>query len=115
MTEKIMKDKKTDWDERVANMRPEFLSGALMAGATTWWSTLTECQQEVGRFLTGRLEKDAEAIRQTLSCRDWTEALDIQARWMEETLRDYNAEMSKLTGLYAKTLTSTVREERRRS
>ena len=79
------------------------------------WSTMTECQQEVGRFLTGRLEKDAEAIRQTLSCRDWTEALGIQARWMEEILRDYNAEMSKLTGLYAKTLTSTVREERRRS
>ena len=52
---------------------------------------------------TGRLEKDAEAIRQTLSCRDWTVARDIQARWMEETLRDYNAEMSKLTGLYAKT------------
>jgi hypothetical protein len=34
---------------------------------------------------------------------------------MEETLRDYNAEMSKLTGLYGNTLTSTVREERRRS
>ena len=29
-----MKDKNTGWDERVANMRPEFLSGALMAGAT---------------------------------------------------------------------------------
>ena len=35
MAERIMKDKNTGWDERVANMRPEFLSGALMAGATT--------------------------------------------------------------------------------
>ena len=110
-----MKDKKTGWDERVANMRPEFLSGALMAGATTWWSTMTECQQEVGRFITGRLEKDAEAIRQTLSCRDWTVARDIQASWLEETFRDYNAEMSKLSGLYVKTMASTVREERRAS
>ena len=39
----------------------------------------------------------------------------VSKPWMEEILRDYNAEMSKLTGLYAKTLTSTVREERRRS
>jgi hypothetical protein len=54
-------------------------------------------------------------MRQTLSCRDWSVALDIQARWVEETLRDYNAEMSKLAGLYAKSASSTVREERRRS
>ena len=110
-----MQDRNSIRDEQVTNMRPEFLSGALVAGAETWWSTMAECQQEMGRFITGRLEKDAEALKQTLSCRDWAVALDIQARWVEETLRDYNAEMSKLTGLYAKSASSSVREERRRA
>ncbi len=76
---------------------------------------MAECQQEVGRFVSDRLAKDGEAMRQALSCRDWTVALDIQARWVEETLRDYNAEMSKLAGLYAKSAASTVRDERRRA
>jgi hypothetical protein len=61
------------------------------------------------------LAKDGEAIREILTCRNWTDALDVQARWVDETLRDYNAEMSKLTGLYAKAAPSRVQEERRRS
>ena len=88
---------------------------AFLAGAKTWWSTMTEYHQEVGRFVSDRLVKDAEVMRQTLSCRDWTQALDIQARWVDETLRDYNAEMRKLTGLSVKAASSAVAEERRHS
>ena len=93
----------------------EFPTRALVAGAETWWSTMAECQRELGQFISDRLVKDGETIRQTLSCRNWTDALDIQAKWVDETLRDYNAEVSKLTGLYAKAAASAVREERRRS
>ena len=88
---------------------------ALMTGVETWWSTMAECQHEIGRFVSDRLVKDAEVMRQTLSCRDWTQALDMQAKWVDETLRDYNAEMSKLAGLYAKNAASAVRGERRSS
>ena len=104
-----MQDKNTARDERT---QPEFTTGAL-AGAETWWSTMTEYQREVGQFISDRLAKDAEAIRQALSCRDWAAALEIQSRWMDETLRDYSEEMKKLTGLYAKTTASSVRERHR--
>ena len=104
-----MQDKSTVRDERA---RYEFSTGPL-AGAETWWSTMTEYQREVGQFISDRLAKDAEAIRQALSCRDWTTALELQGRWVDETLRDYSEEMKKLTGLYAKTTASSVRERHR--
>ncbi len=55
-----MLDKNTVRDERVTNIRQEFPTGALVAGAETWWSTLTEYQQEVGQFVSDRLAKDSE-------------------------------------------------------
>ncbi len=70
-------------------------------------------QREVGQFISDRLAKDAEAIRQALTCRDWAAALEIQGRWVDETLRDYSEEIKKLSGLYAKTTASTVRERDR--
>jgi hypothetical protein len=106
---------KTASDERVTNLQTGLDTTALMTGVETWWSTMAQCQQELGGFVADRLAKDGEAMRQALSCRDWSVALDIQARWVEETLRDYNAEMSKLAGLYVKSASSTVREERRRA
>lgn len=102
-------------EESVTNLRAEFPSRALMVGAETWWSTMTEYQQEVGRFISDRLNKDGETVRQTLACGNWTDAVGIQARWVEEAVRDYNAEISKLTGLYAKRAASAVRDERRSS
>ena len=100
--------------ERVTTSRTGLDIKALMTGAGTWLSTMAECQKEVGQFITDRLEKDAESIRQTFSCRNWAAALELQGRWVDETLRDYSAQMSKFTGLYAKGAASTVREERRR-
>ena len=86
---------------------------ALMTGAETWFSTMTEYQRGVGQFISDRLAKDAEAIRQALSCRDWTAALEVQGRWVDETLRDYSEEITKLTGLYTKTTAPTIRERHR--
>jgi hypothetical protein len=37
----------------------------------------------------------------------------VQAKWVDETIRDYGEGMKKLTGIYAKHAASTVREERR--
>jgi hypothetical protein len=101
--------------ERVTTPRTGLDTKALMTGAETWWSTMAESQQEVGRFLSDRLAKNSEAMQETLSCRNWTEAFDVRAKWADEALRDYTGEMSKLSGLYAKSAASTVREERRHS
>jgi hypothetical protein len=113
--EKIMAHQHTAAQERVTSVRTEFPSRALMAEAETWWSTMAEYQQEVGRFISDRLNKDGEAVRLTLACGNWTDAIGIQARWVEEAMRDYNSEMSKLSGLYAKGAASAVREDRRSS
>ena len=104
-----MQDKNTVRDERTRHEVPT----ALLAGPEAWWSTITEYQHEVGQFISDRLAKDAEAIRQTLTCRDWAAALEIRGRWVDETLRDYSEEMKKLTGIHAKTTASTVRERHR--
>jgi hypothetical protein len=74
---------------------------------------MAECQEEVGRFVSDRLAKDGEALRQSLTCRDWTEAVDVQARWFEETLRDYNTEMRKLTELFSNATSPAVQDNRR--
>ena len=34
--------------------------------------------------------------REMMACRNLADVVAIQSRWMEETLRDYNAEMGKL-------------------
>jgi len=58
-----MQDKSTVRDERA---RYEFSTGTL-AGAETWWSTMTEYQREFGQFTSDRLAKDAEAASPELS------------------------------------------------
>jgi hypothetical protein len=101
--------------DRLPNSRGDLGSNTLTASAETWWSTLTEYQREVGRFISDRLSKDGEAIRETLTSRTWSDVLDVQSRWVDETLRDYDAEMSKLTQLYAKGAGAPAREDRHRS
>jgi hypothetical protein len=98
-------------DNTVTNLRAELPNRALLAGAQTWWSAVAECQQEMAHFISDRLAKDGEAIRDALTSRTWSDALAVQARWVDETMRDYNAEMTKLTKLYTKAAASTVRRE----
>jgi hypothetical protein len=107
-------ENKTTSNERGTTVHDGLATQAFGMGAEIC-STMADYQREVERFASDRLAKDGEAMRQTLSCRDWTGVFDIQARWVEETLRDYNAEMSKLTGMYAKSTASAVRDEHRRS
>lgn len=58
-----------------------------------------------------RLAKDGEAIKDTLSSRNWSDALAVQARWVNETIRDYNAEVAKLIVFYSKAAASVARRE----
>ena len=98
-------------DHTVTTLRAELPNRALLDGAQTWWSTVAECQQEVAHFVSDRLAKDGEAIKDTLSSGNWSDALAVQARWVDETIRDYNAEITKLTKLYTKVAASAARKE----
>ena len=80
-------------------------SGRALANATeTWFAASTECQREMMSFVSMRLEKDAETTREMMGCRNLADATAIQSRWMEETLRDYNAEMGKLMTIFTKSV-----------
>ena len=78
-------------------------SGKALANvAETWFVTVAECQREMIGFVSMRLEKDGETTREIMGCKNPTEVAAIQSRWIEETLRDYNSEMSKLMDLCTK-------------
>jgi hypothetical protein len=85
-------------------------SGRAVANAAgTWFAAAAECQREMMGFVSMRLEKDAETAREMTGCRNPADVSAIQSRWMEETLRDYNAEMSKLMTIFAKSVNGGVR------
>jgi Phasin protein len=79
-------------------------SRALANATETWFAAATECQREMMRFVSMRLEKDAETTREMMGCRSPADVAAIQSRWVEETLRDYNSEMGKLMTIYTKSV-----------
>jgi Phasin protein len=72
---------------------------ALAKAAETWFAASAECQREMMGFMSMRLEKDGETAREMLGCKNPADATAIQSRWIEETLRDYSSEMTKLMTL----------------
>ena len=85
-------------------------SGRALANATeTWFAAATECQREMMSFMSMRVEKDGETAREMLGCRNLADATAIQSRWLEETIRDYNSEMTKLIGIYTKSVNGSAR------
>jgi hypothetical protein len=96
------------FESTVTSLRAESPSRTLLDGAQTWWSTVAECQQEVAHFVSARLAKDGDAIKDTLTSRNLPDALAVQARRVEETMRDYTAEVTKLTGIYTKAASSAA-------
>jgi Phasin protein len=80
-------------------------SGRALANATeTWFAAATECQREMMTFVSMRLQKDTETTREMMGCRILADVTAIQSRWVEETLRDYNSEMSKLMTICTKSI-----------
>ena len=55
-----------------------------------------------------RLEKDCEAARAVMACKNLSDMASIQSRWMDETLRDYHAEITKLMSICTKSANSSV-------
>ncbi|GEO13770.1 phasin family protein [Microvirga aerophila] len=77
---------------------------ALANAAETWFAAAAECQREMMSFVSMRLEKDADTTREMMGCRNPADMTAIQSRWVEDTLRDYNAEMGKLMTILTKSV-----------
>ena len=73
---------------------------SMIPGAETLMASFAASQREMLEFVSMRLEKDGEVFRELTACRNWTDALTVQSRWVQETMRDYTAEASKLLALY---------------
>ena len=85
---------------------------ALAKAAETWFAASAECQREMMGFMSMRLEKDGETAREMLSCKNPADATAVQSRWIEETLRDYSSEMTKLMTLCNRAVNGRGRPER---
>jgi hypothetical protein len=79
-------------------------SQALAKATETWFAATVECQREMMSFMSMRVEKDGETAHEILGCRNLADATAIQSRWLEETVRDYNSEMTKLMTIYTKSV-----------
>jgi hypothetical protein len=77
---------------------------ALVKATETWFAATVEYQREMMSFMSMRVEKDGETAREILGCRNLADATAIQSRWLEETVRDYNSEMTKLMTIYTKSV-----------
>jgi len=79
--------------------------GRALANATeTWLNAAAECQREMMSFMSMRLEKDGATTREMMACRNLADVAAIQSQWIEETLRDYNSEMTKLMAICSKSV-----------
>ena len=84
---------------------------SLARATESWLAATVECQKELTAFVSMHLGKDGEALRAIIGCKNPADATMIQSRWVEETLRDYGTEMTKLMSLYS---ASKTRERQRR-
>jgi hypothetical protein len=52
-------------------------------------------------FVAQRLEKSSDAFRDFGQCTTMADAVQVQVRWAQETIRDYGAEITKLVAMWA--------------
>jgi hypothetical protein len=74
-------------------------SQAMIRATEALVAATAECQHEMISFMSARLEKDGNAVREMMGCKNLTDALSIHSHWMEETLQDYNAAVTKLIAI----------------
>ena len=79
-----------------------------------WWSVAGACQREILEFVSRRLEKDGITIRQVMTAKDWPGRLTVQSQWLEDTMRDYGEEATKVIAICGR-LSDPERHATRRS
>ena len=59
-------------------------------------------QSEMLDFVSHRLSKASEAVRELSQCRSWEEASGVHSKWIEGTLTDYSAQSTKVAAINVK-------------
>jgi hypothetical protein len=72
--------------------------------AEAWFAATTVYQREMTGFVSMRLQKDGDAVREMMGCKNPADVAVIHSRWVEETLRDYNSEITKLMTIFTKSV-----------
>jgi hypothetical protein len=69
---------------------------------TNWLETVSECQRELMDFVSERLAKDNDTVRQIMASKSPADAFEAQSRWAQQTVADYSAETSRILAICAK-------------
>ena len=83
--------------ERAFGQAGDYLPQTGIIGA----EAVTEAQREISDFIAKRLAKDSDAIRNLGQCTTMADAVQVQLRWAQETMRDYGTEMTKLIAIWS--------------
>jgi len=83
--------------ERAYGKASDYLPQTGIMGA----EAVAEAQREITSFIAQRLEKDSDAVRDIGQCTTMADAVQVQIRWAQETMRDYGAEITKLVSMWA--------------
>jgi hypothetical protein len=76
---------------------------AWMTTATAaWWAKGSEHQSEMLDFMSHRLSKASEAVRELGQCRSWEDASGVHSKWFHDALTDYSAQSTKVAAINVK-------------
>ena len=83
-------------------------------GTEAWWATASQRQSERLDFMSHRLSKDSDAVRQLGQCRSWEDASGVHSKWLHETVNDYAAEATKVMAINVKQVGDAAQDRRPR-
>ena len=86
----------------------------MAAGTEAWWARGSEHQSEMLDFMSHRLSKASEAVREFGRCRSWEDASSVHSKWIEGALTDYSAQSTKLAAINVKQGADAVQKRQRR-
>jgi Phasin protein len=95
------------------DQKPIAASGrALVDNMEVWLATTRDCQHRMSNFMSSRLAKDGEAMREILACRNPVEAMAVHARWVQEAVQDYLSEMTEMVAIYTRQRSDSANKKR---
>ena len=71
-------------------------------GREAWWATAAAHQSEMLDFMSHRLSKASEAARELGQCRNAEDASGVHSKWLQDTVKDYSAQSTKVMAINVK-------------
>jgi hypothetical protein len=85
----------------------------IATGTEAWWARGAEHQSEMLGFMSHRLAKASEAVRELGQCRNWEDASGVHSKWLQDTLTDYSAQSTKVAAINVKQSADAVQGRKR--